>query len=269
MIFKLKIFTFFLSIIAAVPPIYYASDFPINYNPQSYVLNKFQSHDIVFLGTRHKQPPVLKFISKIITELHNSGVTHIGMEIASDQQGKIDHYMNTGAGLKDIQIHPQIDCPEYRNLFKVIRGLDPDKRPILVALDLPKSKYKVNISRDEWIARSIAGVFESNANAKMLVAVGNYHTFKKQDWQDHAVNRPMSIREYLSEKHRKLRIFSIGQVIGKTVYEDDFRREFGQIEGAVAVDLDGQFAGWKLVITQSVAIKPAEVWKLLDGVIVY
>jgi hypothetical protein len=64
-------------------------------------------------------------------------------------------------------------------------------------------------------------------------------------------------------------VASIGQVIGESVYEDDFRREFGQIEGAVAVDLDGQFAGWKLAITQSVAIKPAEVWKLLDGVIVY
>ena len=32
-----------------------------------------------FLGTRHKQPPILEFISEIITVLHNSGVTHIGL----------------------------------------------------------------------------------------------------------------------------------------------------------------------------------------------
>jgi hypothetical protein len=41
------------------------------------------------------------------------------------------------------------------------------------------------------------------------------------------------------------------------------------MNGAVAVDLDGRFAGWKMGITQSLAIKPAEVWELLDGVIVY
>ena len=81
--------------------------------------------------------------------------------------------MKTGAGLNGISIHPQIDCPEYRNLFNVIRSLIPDKRPVPVALDLPKSKYKEKISRDEWIARSIANVFKTNSNAKMLVVVGN------------------------------------------------------------------------------------------------
>jgi hypothetical protein len=62
---------------------------------------------------------------------------------------------------------------------------------------------------------------------------------------------------------------SIGQVIGNSVCEDDFRREFGLIDGAVALDLDERFAGWKLGIVESVAIKPAEVWELLDGVVVY
>jgi len=103
----------------------------------------------------------------------------------------------------------------------------------------------------------------------MLVVVGNNHVLKKLDWQDHVVNQDESIREYLSEKRRKLRTASIGQVIGKSVYEDDFRQKFGPIEGAVAVDLDERFAGWKFGITQSAAIKPAEVWELLDGVVVY
>jgi hypothetical protein len=177
--------------------------------------------------------------------------------------------MNNGAGLSDILIHSQIDCPEYRNLFNVIRELDPDKRPSQVALDLPKSKYKGKFSRDEWMARSITGVFESDSNAKMLVLVGNNHVLKKLNWQDKVINKHKSIREYLSEKRGGLRMVSIGQVIGKSVYEDDFRREFGQIEGAVAIDLDERFAGRKLAITQSMAIKPAGVWELLDGVIVY
>jgi hypothetical protein len=33
---------------------------------------------------------------------------------------KIDQPMRTGAGLDDISRHPQIDCPEYRNLLTVI-----------------------------------------------------------------------------------------------------------------------------------------------------
>jgi hypothetical protein len=261
----------FLAYMVLIAPLdSFASDhIPINHNPKSYVLSKLQTHDIVFLGTRHKQPPILIFISELITALHDSGVTHIGMEIESDQQGKIDQFMKNDAGLDEIQIHSQIDCPEYRNLFNVKRGLDPDKSPTPVALDLPKSKYKVNINRDEWMARSIVDVFESNQNAKMLAVVGNNHVLKKLDWQDHVINQYRSIRKYLLQKRRKLRIFSIGQVIGETVYEDDFRREFGPVEGSVVVDLDERFAGWKLGIMQSMAVKPAEVWELLDGVIVY
>jgi hypothetical protein len=58
-------------------------------------------------------------------------------------------------------------------------------------------------------------------------------------------------------------------VIGESEYEDDFVEKFGPFEGAVAIDLDNRFVGWKLSIVQSMAIKSAEVWELLDGVIVY
>ena len=150
----------------------------------------------------------------------------------------------------------------------MIRGLDPDKRPTPIVLDLPKSKFNGKISRDEWMAGMIAGIFESNPNAKMLVVVGNNHVLKKLDWQDQVINKLKSIWEYLSEKCRKLRIFSIGQIIGESVDDCDFRERFSDYEGAVAVDLDERFVGWKLGIVESMAIKPAEVWELLDGVIV-
>ena len=38
---------------------------------------------------------------------------------------------------------------------------------------------------------------------------------------------------------------------------------------AAALDLDERYAGWKASIAQSHAIEPAEVWELLDGVVVY
>ena len=151
----------------------------------------------------------------------------------------------------------------------MIKGLDPDKRPAPIALDLPKSKYKEPISRDEWMAESILKIFKKNQNAKMLVVIGDLHILKKLDWQNHVPNPHRSIREYLSEKRSNLRIYSIGQIIGESVYEDDFRREFGRLDGPVALDLDERFVGWKMDIVQSIAIKSAEVWELLDGVIVY
>ena len=138
-----------------------------------------------------------------------------------------------------------------------------------IAIDLPKSKYNESISRDEWMAQSITKIYQKDPNAKILVIVGNNHVLKRLDWQDHVPNPHRSIREYLSEKRSKLRIFSIGQIIGDSNYECDFREKFGGMDGAVAVDLYERFAGWKLGITQSLAIKPAEVWELLDGVIIY
>jgi uncharacterized iron-regulated protein len=198
-----------IAIFIIVPQAHHAAGYNLTNNPQSYVLNKLQSHDIVFLGTRHKQPAILNFISEIITALHNSGVTHIGLEIESDQQGKIDQFMKTGAGLSDIQIHSQIDCPEYRNLFNALRALDPNKRPTPIALDLPKSKYKKPISRDEWMAESILKIFKKNPNVKMLIVIGDLHILKKLDWQNHVPNPHKSIREYLSKKRSNLRIFSI------------------------------------------------------------
>ncbi len=159
--------------------------------------------------------------------------------------------------------------PGIQKFVQSDKGLDPDKRPVPVALDLPKSKHGGKINRDEWMAKSIAGVFESDSNEKMLVVVGNNHILKKLDWQDHVVNPHRSIRQYLSKKRGGLKLFSIGQVIGDSLYEDDFRRRFGPVEGAIALDLDDRFVGWKLAITQSAAIKPAEVWELLDGVIVF
>ncbi len=82
-------------------------------------------------------------------------------------------------------------------------------------------------------------------------------------------NKHRSIRKYLSEKRRKLRIFFIGQIIGESVDDCDFRERFSDYEGTVTVDIDEKFARWKMGIVESVAIKPLKVWELLDGVIVY
>ena len=147
--------------------------------------------------------------------------------------------------------------------------MSPNKRPITIALDLPKSKYSEPISRDEHMAKTIAKIFKTSPNSKMLVILGNNHVLKKLEWEDHVPNKNKSIREYLLDFNPDMKMFSIGQVIGKSVFEDDFRKQFSGLEGSVAFDLDEQFSGWKSGITENIAVKDAEVWELLDGLVVY
>jgi hypothetical protein len=220
------------------------------------------------LGTRHKRDPILQFISDLIPTLHDAGVSHIGLEICSDQQDNIDHFIETGSSIADIKIHPQIDRPGYRDLLKHIQSLDKDKRSDVVAIDLPKSQYG-QMSRDEYMVESIVGIFGNHPGAKVLVVVGNNHVLKKLDWQVHVPSKTESIRSYLSEVFPEISAFSIGQLIGEDPSECDFTRRFSQMDGSVAMDCDNSFRGWKIGLTSAMAIKPTEPCELVDGVIVY
>ncbi len=247
----------------------HARDLDFHKEPQSYVIERLKSHDIVFLGTRHKKEASLKFVSGLIPRLHKIGSTHIGLEICSDQQGKIDSFLQTGNGLDEIKVHPLIDCAEYRDLFMTIRSLSQSKRPTVVALDLPKSMYQGETNRDEWMAHSIARIFHRNPNAKILVIVGNLHILKKVQWEDTVPNQHGSIRSYLNVLIPHRRMFSIGQLIDESAKECDFTSAFSHVEGAVAMDCDRRFNGWKIGFMAPVAAKPTEVCELLDGVIVF
>lgn len=246
-----------------------AQDFNIHKDPHSYVLQKLSSHDIVFLGTRHKREAILQFVSRLIPHLHKTGTTHIGLEIATDQQDNIERFLQTGNGFDEITIHPLIDCVEYRTLFTTIRSLGKSKKPTAVALDLPESMYQGNINRDEWMAKSIAKIFHLNSNAKVLVVVGNLHVLKKVEWKAQVQNPHGFIRSYLDKLMPHRRMFSIGQCIDESPKECNFTREFSKLEGAVAMDCDRRFTGWRIGIMSPVAAKPTEVCELLDGVIVY
>ena len=109
----------FIAVILFSPALSTAGDelFP----PAEYIHGKLQQNDILFLGTTHKKPEILRFIAELIPSLKGRGVSHIGLEIPSDQQEKIDVFMKTGEGLDDVKLHTQIDSPEYRNLFQVFR----------------------------------------------------------------------------------------------------------------------------------------------------
>jgi hypothetical protein len=250
-------------------PCSWASEYQFHPDPHSYVLEKIGSHDITFLGTTHRRPPVLNLVSSLIPELHKVGVTHVLFEIASDQQDKLDHFLQTGEGLNDIILWPSIDCPEYRNLFNVIKNLPPARKIIPVCIDLPISKLGGDINRDQWMAHSIYKIFQNDPDAKVFVKIGTLHTFKKLDWKDHVPNKRSSIREELTRVLPDARIFSIVNLVDQKASKCDFAREFGLIPDSVAVDCDDRFLGWKAGFLSIIAIKPADVCDLVDGLIIY
>jgi len=245
------------------------SEYEVNTNAQSFIIEKLKTHDIVFLGTTHKKPAILKFLLELIPTLHDAGVTHIGLEIAFDQQAKIDNFIQTGTKLTNIRIDPLIDCLEYRNLLIKLATLDPDIRPKIIALDLPKSKYRGKISRSKWMAGTILKVFDKNPKAKMLVVVGNLHVLKVLNWKDQVRNKHKSIYGYLKSIIPEFRIFAISQLIDENPKKCDFTDVFGPIDGSVVNDCDYRFNGWKFGPASIIAIKPTEPCDLVDGIIVY
>ena len=95
----------------------------------------------------------------------------------------------------------------------------------MVALDLPRPMYNQEISRDEWMARTIADRVTQNPNTKMLVVVGNFHVLKVKEWQDHVPNKTGSIREYLNSMVPSLKVFAIGQLIDEDPRACDFTKK--------------------------------------------
>jgi hypothetical protein len=246
-----------------------ASEHKIYSDPRPYVLEKLKSSDIVFLGMTHKRPALLDFVRDLVPHLHEVGVTHLGLEIPSDQQRSIDRFLDTGESLDQIALHTQIECVEYRNLLRAIRQLDKTTRPAVIALDLPTtSLFSSKMSRDEKMARSIEGLF-AKRGAKVFVVVGNLHVLKRIEWEDRIVNPHGFIPSYLSKLSPQLKLFSIGQCIDESPSECDFTKTFGHLEGAVAVNCDERFADWKIGIVSFVAAKPTPVCDMFDGVIIY
>ena len=237
-------------------------------NVEAYVLEKLECNDLVFLGEVHKKPELIRTAAGMLPYLHDAGVTHIAFEIASDQQYAVDHYIDSGEGLNDIRLHRQIDCPQYRNLFALLRSLDATRRPIPVAIDLPASQYHGPVSRNEYMAECLSKIFGTDADAKILSILGNNHVLAKLEWMAQVVNPHHSIRDYIADTCPELKLFSIYQVESKSAGRCDFFDRLHSEQGPVAVEMDRRFHGWRLWMS-NIAIEPAEVYTLLNGIIVY
>jgi hypothetical protein len=235
----------------------------------AYILDKLAGHDIVLTGTVHQHPQILGMMADLLPRLKENGVTHLALEVASDQQGHIDLFLRTGWGLDRIQLHSAIDCPGYRRLFQVLRGLDPDRRPHVVAIDLPLTQYDGAMSRNEYMAARLASIVQSRSRTSILAMLGGSHVLRKLKWRNRLFKNRAAIRTYLEKWHPELRMFSLMHIVDQMARDCDFSRRLAPLSGTVALDLDQRFKGWRLGVTACMALVPSQPYELLDGVIVY
>lgn len=258
------------------PPSLIAQRYPES-DAVAYILDKLVDHDIVFIGTVHRQPRILRLMADVLPRLKENGVTHLALEITSDQQGRIDRYMRSGYGLHGIRLHRDIDCPGYRHLLQILRQLDPDRRPRVVAIDLPLSQYDGATSRNEYMAMRLAAIVQSHdpshaqshSGVKIVSMLGGSHVLRKLNWQNRLFKGQAAIRTYLEQWHPELRMFSLMHIVDQMAKDCDFSRRLSPLKGTVALDLDQRFKGWHLGVTDCMALAPSQPYDLVDGVIVY
>lgn len=236
---------------------------------QSYILSKLDAHDIVLMGTTHRQPAILELAARLAPLFTKMGVTHLALEIASDQQPYLDRFLDTGAGLASIRIPSVIDCPAYRRMLEALQRLGPGHRPRVIAIDLPRSLYAGQISRDEHMAALLAKTLQDHPRTKILAMLGSVHVLRQLRWTNRITAGHPAIRTCLARWRPELRIFSMVHVIPDVSQDCDFSRRLGPLQGMVAMDIDACFNGWRLGIAACLALQPSQPWELVDGVIVH
>ena len=240
------------------------------YNALPYVLDKLRTHQIVLMGTIHRKPQILDLTARLLPQLNSAGVTHLALEVSSDQQDNIDRFLRTGMGLGDIQLHHAIDCPQYRRLFTIVRMLPPGDRPEVIAVDLPPSRYSGPISRDTYMADGLAALLRTQPEARVMAIVGSLHVLKKLDWLPRVTDRQPSIRSALARRQPALKVFSVVNLVnGVNGIPHDFSYLFAEQRGAAAVDLDERFSHWRLGVTDCLAVRNSLAYELVDGVILH
>ena len=237
--------------------------------PKAFVLDKLTHHDLVFLGTTHRQPVILDFLVKLVPRLHDVGVTHLAMEIGSDQQQTVEAYLRGEAALSAIQLHRALECKAYRALLRSIRDLPSGRRPRMAAIDLPAHFFKLDLNRDQWMASRLFEIMHGSDRAKILVVLGSVHVLRRLPWQAHRFAGQRSIRAILEQYLPDLRVASIINVASRIEKNCDFARVYGKTGTTVALDLDPGYDSWELGPIQCMALRPAPVRELVEAVIVH
>lgn len=231
--------------------------------PKDFLIEKLNESDVLLLGTKHSRPCTFDFLTEMLPMLSDQGVTHIGLEIGSDQQPNLEDCRTKKKSAEDVEVFHVIDVPEYRLLLEEI--LKSDIKP--VALDLPRSMFKFPVTRDQWMAQRVGNVFDSAPDAKILVIVGNLHALKEVRWQDPR-KKNLFLAGHLSKDRPDLELCSIlGECVEEEEDSSSLREMISGGYSPVAVETEG--IDLELGTLQLISAQPMRPREVADALIVH
>ncbi len=91
-------------------------------NPTDYLMSKLRDNDVILLGERHNQGHQLEMVNSFIQRLskvHPS--TILALEISTDEQNRVDYFLETGTGLEEIKFSSHLSSTLYKDLLITAR----------------------------------------------------------------------------------------------------------------------------------------------------
>jgi uncharacterized iron-regulated protein len=233
-------------------------------NPLDYLMSKLRDNDIVLLGEKHKQDHQIEMVRSIIKRLSKElPSTILALEIPTDEQNTINHFLETGTGLEKIKLPLHLSNPLYKDLIVTAR-----KSGIRVlAIDMPPRLFKnAQMTRDEYMANTLITEIEMiNKAHKILVLVGNLHTIKAHIELLTVGNTYKYLGLLLNRKKPTLKVFSIYQETNK--FDSDINESFSKFKECIACKIGEPLSFYQGRSLSLLNSKPTKISHAFDGII--
>jgi hypothetical protein len=153
-----------------------ASGFDLADNTTAYLVGKAREKRLLLIGTHHRNAIIHNIIASALPSLvKDAGINILFVEIPTTQQQAIDDFSAGKMGVEGIRISEIVTSPSYREVLKQARSL----KLSIIAID---SEVPSQVSRDEWMARTVKECIQKRPKDKGIVIVGARHVLKGIDW---------------------------------------------------------------------------------------
>ncbi len=178
-------------------------------DPVRMVVAAGRRHQIVFLGDVLPAPEPKRIAADAIDALaHGPGLDAVVLEVGSDQQNRIDTYLETEPENPGILLtEPRVVhdgwgvareyLEIYRRVWRLNRTLEAGRRIRILAVDLPgwppttavppQTAAAQYAQRDSYMTERIeSAILAGNPRARLLIFMGGYHGLKSGQAELHA-----------------------------------------------------------------------------------
>ncbi len=230
-------------------------------NPADYFMSKLRDNDIILLGERHNHSHQLEMVKSFIRRLSEElPSTILALEISTDEQKRINCFLDTGTGLEKIKFPSHLSNPLYKDLLITAR----ESGIKVLAIDMPPRFFKdVQITRDKYMADRL--VAEVEKAGKTVALVGSLHAIKAPiEWLT-TDNSHKYLGLLLNKKNSELRVSSIYQETSKP--DSDIDKSLGKFTECMACNIGEPFSIYEGSSLRLLNCKPINMPQAFDGII--